>query len=239
MVIHPKHKANFLPLFQDIDRIFEEQGKVIYQQRNTIKVLEWQGQLINIKKFAVPHPINQFAYRWIRPPKAKRAYEHSIILLDNNIPTPEAIGYIVRKDPLLIKESYLVTFQSPLSRTFYEFDKGGVEGREEIIAGLGRLAANMHEKNLLHLDFSPGNILFDLNESGTPEYTIVDINRMKFGAVSLEAGCANLQRLWGGLDFLQILSEAYAEARNADPAKVFHLIQKNHAKFWSNHNSWY
>lgn len=239
MVIKPKYKVTFLPLFQDIDKIFEEQGEVIYHQRNTIKVIEWGGHLINVKKYAVPNLINQIAYRWLRPSKAQRAYEYASVLNERGISTPESIGYIVRKGVFGVRESYLVTFQSSLRRNFYEFDRGGASGREEIIRGLARFAADMHHRGFLHKDFSPGNILFDSNQTGTYDYTVVDINRMRFGPVSLEAGCANFQRLWGDLSFLRILADAYAEARSADPDEVYRLIYKYHSGFWRGRNRWY
>ncbi len=237
--IQNKYRLDFTPLFEDIEHIFEKNGEVIYHERNTIKVFEWSSHLINVKKFAVPHPINRFVYRYLRKPKCVRALTYALRLQTLGIPTPEPIGYLVRYRGIEIAESYLVTLQSPLGRNFYEFDEGGVSGREDIINGLAHFAAEMHDKGVVHLDFSPGNILFDKNQLGEWEYTIVDINRMKFAPVSLREGCANLQRLWGGLDFLRILANGYAEARGADPDVVYDTILHYHSQFWRGYNRWY
>ena len=46
----------------------------------------------------------------------------------------------------------------------------------------GPYTAVMHEREVLHLDYSPGNILWDKDDEGY-HFTVVDINRMRFGKV--------------------------------------------------------
>lgn len=239
LFIQDQYRESFAPLFQDIDAIFEREGEVIYQQRNTIKVLEWGGALINIKRFAQPNFINRYVYRFLRTPKCIRATKYALQLRQLDINTPEPIGYLLHYDRVSVRESYLVTFQSPLTRTFYEFDTGGVVGRERIIRALAYFAADMHAKGVMHLDFSPGNILFDETPEGKVSFTLVDINRMKFGTFSLRECCRSFQRLWGGKDFLRVLANAYAEARSANPTEVYQMILHYHSRFWKGRNSWY
>lgn len=224
---------------EELEGAFDGGGEIIYKARNTIKVLPWREGTVNVKKFAAPNLINRYVYRWLREPKCVRAYEYADRLMSLGVDTPQPIGYILHTSGMHIGESYLVTFQSYLRRNFYEFDKGGVAGREDIIRGLARFAADMHDKGVLHKDFSPGNILFDENPSGGYSYSIVDINRMKFGKVSVEEGCVSFRRLWGGLDFLRVLSDAYAEYRKADLTHVYSEVVKHHKKFWHGMNDWY
>ena len=94
----------------------------------------------------------------------------------------------------------------------------------------GAVAA-MHEAGILHRDFSPGNILFEENAGGC-RFSIVDINRMRFGRVSVERGCRNFARLWGQIGFFRILADEYAAARHADHEHCFDVMRKARAKFW-------
>ena len=45
----------------------------------------------------------------------------------------------------------------------------------------------------MHRDYSPGNILFDKID-GEYHFMLVDINRMSFGKISIDMGCANFAR---------------------------------------------
>lgn len=44
--------------------------------------------------------------------------------------------------------------------------------------------AELHEAEVYHADFSPGNVLYDRTEEGV-RFSLIDINRMYFGPVSL------------------------------------------------------
>lgn len=67
----------------------------------------------------------------------------------------------------------------------------------------------------MHRDYSPGNILFDKID-GEYHFMLVDINRMSFGKISIDMGCANFARLWGQKAFFELLAREYARARNTD-----------------------
>ena len=85
----------------------------------------------------------------------------------------------------------------PHDRNFYEFGRGGIDGREDILRAFARFTARVHEAGFLHVDYSPGNILFRKGAQGI-DFCLVDINRMHFGLVSVRSGCENFARLWGG-----------------------------------------
>jgi len=58
----------------------------------------------------------------------------------------------------------------------------------------------------MHRDYSPGNILFDKID-GEYHFMLVDINRMSFGKISIDMGCANFARLWGQKAFFELLCQ--------------------------------
>ena len=80
---------------------------------------------------------------------------------------------------------------------------------------LAHFAANIHLHEILHKDFTPGNILWKQDEEGF-HFMLVDINRMNFGPVSKKKGLYNLRRFWGPKEFTRILISEYALLRNID-----------------------
>lgn len=131
----------------------------------------------------------------------------------------------------LIGKSYLITLESQLKHNFYEFRDGKTEGKEDIIRALGRFVAKLHRSGVKHLDFSPGNILFDFI-NGEWQFEIVDINRMSFKALSFKKSCHNMGRLWGKRHFFEILGESYADAMNLDHQACIDEILRGREKFW-------
>lgn len=218
---------------EDIPLSFSTMGEVIYDARNQIrKAIAPDGTPVVIKRYHIPSWYNQIIYTCLRKPKAKRAYENALILNELRINTPTAIGYILCGKGLL-KESYLITVQSPLTRNFYEFRHHPLEGYEPIVRQFARFTADMHQKQVLHLDYSPGNILFDTDEKGKCTFTIVDINRMQTGKrIMMQEACKSFRRLWGGQDFFELLASEYATAMDWQKNEVNKLIIRYWQRFW-------
>ena len=51
---------------------------------------------------------------------------------------------------------------------------------KEMIDAFAAFTLDLHNKGVLHKDYSPGNILFNLDENGKYHFYLIDINRMKF-----------------------------------------------------------
>lgn len=62
--INPKYE--YLRSFiESIPDVFEEKGREIYKSRNTIKVMNTpEGLSINVKRYHIPHGLNQMIYSW-------------------------------------------------------------------------------------------------------------------------------------------------------------------------------
>ena len=219
---------------RDITQNFERSGEVIYNARNQIRVFTLpDGQKVNVKRYRQPFFLNRVVYTFFRKPKAVRAYQYAFRLLEKGVATPEPIAYILEKKCGLLAVSYLVTVQSPLKRNFYEFGKGPLEGRENILVAFARFTAELHKKGIYHKDYSPGNILFDVCGDKV-DFTVVDINRMKFDKVSLEKGCKNFARLWGRTDMFKLLAQVYASSMGYDQSRVEKLMLQYRNEFWKN-----
>lgn len=219
------------PWVTSIPEVFEHEGEVIYDKRNRIKVIRHEGVSYNVKRYRRPNILNQWVYGHLRAPKAERAFRYGKQLTALGIQTPEPVGYILQQEGGRLQHSYLITRQVDLSRDFYEFGHGPLAGREAIVEAMVDFAAAMHEKGVLHLDFSPGNILFDFRDEKV-DFCIVDINRMRFGTVSVADGCRSFARLWGKEDFFRLIARRYAEVRHADEAECLKMILEARSRFW-------
>lgn len=232
VVVHPKYE-HLRAWLEALPATFEQQGEVIYEQRNQIRRMGVNGLPVVVKRYRQPSLPNRIAYTWLRKPKAERAYIHALQLLEKHIATPEPIAYILCGDGWL-EESFLVTRESGLKHTFYDFRDGVIAGKEDLIHAFAWYAASLHNAGVLHKDFSPGNILYD-RVDGRWQFELVDINRMRFGHVSQKEGCSNLCRLWGKTDFFEVLSPVYAQARGIDEVQCFEWIQAARKQFWKHH----
>ena len=217
-----------------IPQIFFTHGQVIYQSRNQVRTFTLSdGLCVNVKRYHKPALINQFIYSYIRLPKAVRAYKNALYLQEQSIPTPTPIAYILSYKHSLLKESFLITIQSPLSQNFYEFRENSIEQNKDVISQFAKLTADMHRKHILHKDYSPGNILFEKDPNGHVNFTIVDINRMLLNKnIHLHCACKNFCRLWGDEQFFTFLAQEYANARGWDQNKVKYWILFYWKRYW-------
>jgi serine/threonine protein kinase len=238
IVINPREKQ-FTDFVKSTPSRFGREGATIYKQRNEIRVFDAGGMLLNVKKFKTPSFFNRVIYTFFRPSKAERSFKYAIRLREQSISTPEPIAYILTKRRGLLYESYFISKQLHDYRTFYEFGKGGIAGREHILSAFAVFTAELHEKGIYHKDYSPGNILFREAKGEEIEFSIVDINRMRFGKVSISKGCANFARLWGQAPLFRFVAEKYATERRVDPEICVKQVLKVRTRFWRKYTKKY
>ena len=232
--INPKYEETTTPI-EHIPDVFEKEGHVIYTGRNLIKVMEApDGTLINVKRFHIPKGPNRLVYSLgIRMPKGERAFEYPMLLERKGIATPTAIALVEQRNSLgLLGYTYLVTVQCDYGHTLYEMGNAQPGSYEKLAKALAHFAAEMHDRGILHKDFTPGNVLWKQDDEGF-HFMIVDINRMKFGTISVKEGLYNLRKFWGPKEFIRILVSEYALVRNADVDEAVMYVMKERAKFWT------
>lgn len=233
IVVNPRFSSlrNFI---EKVPSDFHLGGCTVYKARNEIKVIEVNGLHLNIKQYKVPFIFNRIIYSFFRPSKASRAYRYALQILERGFETPEPVAYIQTMRGGLIDICYLVTLQSPYSRNFYEFGEGDWQARKDILKAFALHTARLHEAGIYHRDYSPGNILFD-KEGGKYVFSLVDINRMDFGPVNMEKGCANFARLWGKEGMFLFLAGEYAQARGFNKETCVRLVLQYREKFWNHY----
>ena len=189
-MINPKYEY----LREYVERIpkdFETIGTVIHSGRNLIKMITVDGLDINVKRYTIPPLINRIAYAFFRPSKGKRAFVYPEKLLEKGFETPCPIAYIEETKMGLIGHSYFMSIQSPYRYNFCQFGNADIKSCEDVVTAFAEFTARLHEAGILHLDYSPGNILYDkIGEEY--HFSLVDINRMHFGEVDIKKGCANV-----------------------------------------------
>ena len=233
LILREKYK-NLREYVAQIPRRFEDEGKTIYQGRNLIKVFDAPHDMqINVKRYRVPAGINRLVYSLgIRKPKGLRGYQYPRLLLEKGVETPEPIAYIEDRKRGLITYSYLLTVQSKLQHTLYEFGNAPQELWQPMVEPLASFAAKIHGHQLMHRDFSPGNVLWDVVD-GTYQFSVVDINRMYFGEVDMKQGCENFARLWGPKEFFCQLIRKYASIRHFNEEEALNIALAARKRFWT------
>jgi len=234
IVINPKYNP-LTAFISSLPERFCKEGTVIYEERNQLKRFNTGGVQLVVKSFRVPKFFNRVVYSFLRSSKAKRSYLHGMTLLEKEINTPEPVAYIENRKKGLLSDSYYVCCYFEPDGMMREFLRGKLEGRQALLQQFAHFTARMHEQGVLPLDYSPGNILYQVKDERY-SFFLVDINRMRFEMVGMRKGCANLKRLWGSDEMITFIATEYARARGFDIAECIRLCLYYHGRFWKRYS---
>jgi len=210
---------NDYPIIDTIREHFTNSNASIHKARNEIKLIKDKEQVYVVKSFKVPHIINKIAYSFFRDSKAKKSYEYSIKIIDF---VPKPIGYVEFQRFGLIDDSYFVSENFNYDFTIREplLDEN-FENREEIFKAFARFTLELHQQNIFHKDYSPGNILIK-KEDNSYIFKIVDINRMGFFELSQKNRAKNFSKLWASDEVLLNTTLLMKSSKN----RCFTIIRK-------------
>ncbi|WP_282126832.1 lipopolysaccharide kinase InaA family protein [Marinifilum flexuosum] len=227
VIVNPKYKK-LKSFINELPQKFDTSGESIYKGRNEIKVFDCDGIKLNVKSFKIPHLINKVAYAWLRGSKAKHSFEYGMRLIHLGVETPEPVAYIeIRKNGLLYS-SYYICLHHMYDYTIREIVLGEREYEKELIEKFAEFTYNKHQAGVLHLDYSPGNILIS-EKQNQYKFSIVDINRIRFKEVTPQMGLNNLAKLWAEENFLIGLAKEYAKLSGLkDEVAVDLLLKYDH-----------
>jgi len=220
IVINPDYE-HLRTWLENIPHIFDAQGVLLHQQRNTVKKFDLNDALsLNVKRFKKPHIINRFIYTFLRRSKACRSFRNTFEIAQRGFYTADAVAFIEMKRSALLCDSYFVSVQlndvHEIRDCYYALTDANRPQLEKFAA----YSAALHLAGVYHPDYSPGNILISNQEPTT--FCLIDLNRVKFGKVSFKKGCSNFQRLFIDNAIYQLIAGIYAARRNrkADEEKV-------------------
>ena len=220
-VVHPdyRHLEDYV---REIPERFDALGRVIHQDRNTLRRVEIADTALVIKSYGRIYLPNRIRYTYFYPSKAQRAYDYAGVLLENGFQTPRPVAYIERFARGILAESYFISeytdFQ-PLKtiRTLPSYEQAA------LLEDLATFTYRLHQSHIYHGDYSIGNILFKKLDGGF-EFSLVDNNRMKFGPVNFERGIRTMGRLGLPAEQLVAIGKMYGRLWNVDEIVVMERL---------------
>ncbi|MGE4420317.1 MAG: hypothetical protein AB7D38_10885 [Sulfurimonas sp.] len=203
----------YCDLLKDIKRYFSNSNNSIHKARNEIKIIDFEGESFVLKSFKVPNLLNKIVYTFFKASKAKKSYENSLKIGDF---APKPIGYIEFKRFGLLDESYFVSEHFDYDFTIREvLMDSSFKDREKVFQTFVKFTFLLHEKEIFHLDYSPGNILIK-KENGEYRFKIVDINRMEFKPLLQDERLKNFSKLWAKDEDLTLIAKEYSKLLQSD-----------------------
>jgi hypothetical protein len=230
VIINPKYRK-FESFVNDLPKNFESSGESIYKGRNEIKIFECNGVKLNVKSFKIPHFINKIAYAWLRGSKAKHSFQYAIKMISLGVDTPEPIACVEILKNGLFDRSYYVSIHHEYDFTFWKIPRLTISRKKELLINFTQFTFNkLHRNRVFHPDYSPGNILIK-DRKPDFEFSIVDVNRIRFKKVSYKKGLKNFSHLWAEDFDMDIIAREYARlnGKNEDLAsKQLIEMEKKH-----------
>lgn len=188
-----------------------DRGEVVYEARNVLRRFCWDGTVVVVKKYKMPILINRFIYGTFRKSKARRSFEYAHVLEEKGFRTPSAVAYIEERRCGLFAESYLVTLNEEYPQMMRRFlsDESLTDEGKMVLRAFAAYTVRLHEAGVLHEDYSPGNIAFEI-AGDKVSFSLFDINRMHFGRLSRKRCLHNLCRITPSIVVLSYLAGEYA-----------------------------
>lgn len=226
--------SNIKEWVEQLPQNFDNLGEIIYQARNTLKKMQLpNGEEIVVKKYAIPIFANRIAYRFFRKSKARRAYENAERLLSEGIQTPKPIFYIEIKKGGLFHQGYFGCINNPTPHIMREF-VDYVNGGEETLKQFAAFSKKVHDKKILHIDYSPGNIIYEKGEDNKVTFSLLDLNRMKFNKeLSRKERLFNFRRMFRSKESLAILVGEYANLCGWNREEAIAEATEYSNQFWA------
>jgi len=232
ITLNPKYES-CRGFCEAIDTHFDRHHESIHKARNEIKKIACDGYSFVVKSFKVPGFTNRLVYTYLRTSKAQKSYDNALRLQSLGINTPEPVAVIRELTPTLHK-SYFISIAFEYEFTIREpLLNPDFEDREHLFGSFARFTADLHKKGVLHMDYSPGNILIKKTTDGF-DFSIVDINRMHFKPVGFRSGCKNFSKLWADRDVLELIAREYANVLGYDIVETTKTIvdfDRKHKEF--------
>ena len=210
----------YISLLKNIRNYFNNSNNSIHKARNEIKTIDFNGENLVIKSFKIPNIINKIVYTFFKNSKAKKSYDNSIKIIDF---VPKPVGFIEFRKFGLIEDSYFISENFSYDFSIREplLDEN-FDDKENIFKAFAKFTLELHENNIFHLDYSPGNILVK-KEDGNYIFKIVDINRMQFKPLNLDDRLRNFSKLWAKDDDLTNIIQEYSQLINTNAEKCIKI----------------
>jgi len=184
----------------------------LYEDRNVIRVVDYENESYVVKSFKVPNIFSRFIYSYFRSSKAKRSYLHSQKL--GKKLSVEPIAYIEQYEKSLLTQSYYICKYYRYDYTIGEVLRNkALENRQKILKDFADFTYQLHQLDILHLDYSHGNMLIKKTSKQPARYDfrIIDVNRLQFKRLDLKVRLNNFSRINIDNDDMETIISQYAK----------------------------
>ena len=195
---------------RDFEEDFFQNQNILNDDRNIIKVMKLREVETVVKSFKTPNLFQGIIYKFFRKSKAKRSFENSKLLKGRGVNVPEPLGYIEVFDSFRLKQSYFISSRLEYDFTLDFATEKKSEDYRRILKSFIHFTHDLHEKNILHLDYGVGNICIKKHKEEY-KFFLVDLNRLRDGVVSSERGFKNLAHISKDPEINKILSDEYSK----------------------------
>lgn len=234
VIVNPKY-AHLQKEIEEVPRSFQNEGDVVYDGRNVLKRISLGSIDVVVKSFKKPHIINRVVYSFFRQSKAERSYIYSMEIQQHGFDTPEPVAMIEQFQDGLLSHSYYICCYDG-GETVRSLMDGKVEGNEDKLSAFARYTAALHQAGILHLDYSPGNILIHQNETNEYSFSLVDVNRMQLlSDIDCDTVCRNMCRLCISREVLTYIMTEYASLRGWDVESTVSLALRYSDQFFTHY----
>lgn len=233
ITVHPQYKEKEVLIPQLIDVFFDSGDLIVQGARNTIKSNFLGNEKVNIKFFQKPGLFKSIIYSFFRSTKAKRSFDYANYLLENDIATPFPIAYIEQKNSFgLLQDCYYISQQIDYDFTIRELIHNPLfSERNIILEQFTAFTYKMHEARVNFLDHSPGNTLIVKKSEGQFDFYLIDLNRMKFETLSIEARMDNFKKMWLSKTMVKLIAKKYAVLSGESEVKLHQILLKKTKAF--------
>ena len=222
-IINPQYKHLEAHLLDVVNGNYTP-AHVFCNRRNVVEKVMIDGKPYVVKRFKRPSLINRVAYL-VRKSKARRAYEYALQLLECGVSTPVPVAYFeTRKNGLYDKACFISEYTpNKLLETVYT-ENVSAEKRNGILRACLDFLSGLHAKGIVPMDLNAGNVFYAEKDGGY-EFSLIDINRMKFGAKPSEKDfMRSLEQCFYPIDHLCNFVMLYCEKNDVAPFEVLHKV---------------
>lgn len=235
MKVSPDYSDKKEKLYEIIQSYYSI-GQYIYEgNRNSLKIVDFDDQIICIKAFKKPHLINKILYAYVRKSKAKRSFEYAERLLSKGIGTPKPIAYVENTDWFGLKDSYYICEYIEADYTFRNMLKlEDAQIKEKVIRQFVAFTYKLHCAHVEFIDHSAGNTLIKNNGNDNFSFFLVDLNRTNFDKkMNLDERIKNFSKLTSSQEIVTLMSNEYAKLTGEQETYVFEKMWKFTSDFQS------
>lgn len=201
--------SEFGDLIKQIPQHFNSLGREIHHGRNEIRVANEKGTILTIKYFKRITLANRLIFATVRKSKARRAYEHSQLLIQKGITTPKPIAYINTYKYGILHQSYYISLYTNYT-PIKELLELPIPESENALKAFARFSYKLQQMGVLHKDYTVQNVLYCFTNNEY-DFSLIDNNRMRFRRYSYRRGIKNLERLKIPVERMGIIAVEYAK----------------------------